>query len=204
MMTTPRIAQTIEIRYRPAINWLGFACRSLQASVPEASGDAQYLVERLSLLLLARLPADLAEELLDLLPDPEARPRSQGLTPVEKKAGKGERGPKRAGAGERPLRRGASRMKGAGKSGDRSIGLTDFVELTRRLLGVTDIPRQPKYEGSEPEYCKLCEQVTDAFLWAVSQEIPVELKGRMAEHLPADLRCRMNLRSGYSARDKVA
>ena len=42
------------------------------------------------------------------------------------------------------------------------------------------------------------------YLWAVAQELPVELKYRLTAHLPADLRCRMNLYSGYSGAEKVA
>jgi hypothetical protein len=87
---------------------------------------------------------------------------------------------------------------------DRSIGFPAFVERTRHLLGLTELLDMPKYAENESVYGSLCEQVTETYLWAVAQDIPVHIKARMTEHLPTDLRCRMNLYSGHSPQDQVA
>jgi hypothetical protein len=85
-----------------------------------------------------------------------------------------------------------------------SIGYSTFVEQVRHSLGMTDLLDATPYDDSEESFAALCDRVADAFLWAVAQEFPVELKFRVADHLPSDLSCRMNLYSGYSDSDKVA
>jgi hypothetical protein len=87
---------------------------------------------------------------------------------------------------------------------DRSIGYPAFVSLTRHLLGVTELLDLPQYADSEENYAELCHHVTASFLWAVAQELPIELKQRLAPHLPRDLSARMNLVTGYSGDEKVA
>lgn len=155
-----------------AINWIESTRRSLQASVPEVAESAPYLTERLSILLLERLPLALAAEVLTLLPEDF----------------------------DRRLKLRARR----GAMPDATIGFTEFVELTRYMLGLTDLLDSPKYAESEEEYANLCQHVAESFLWAVAQELPIDLKDRIAVHLPGDLRSRMNLYTGYSAEDKVA
>lgn len=155
-----------------AVNWIESTCRSLQASVPEVAENAPYVTERLSALLLERLPMELAVEVLELLPEDR----------------------------ERRLKLRARR----GSLPDASIAFPEFVEHTRYLLGLSDLLDSPKYADSEEQYARLCQQVAEAFLWAFAQELPLDLKDRIDSHLPGDLRCRMNLYSGYSAEDKVA
>lgn len=153
------------------MNWLETAERSIQYSVPEAPDCALHVADRLSSLLLSRLPDEISNELLGLLP--ESVDRSALHVPEKHDA-------------------------------DRSIGYPAFVELTRHLLGLTELLDMPKYSESEALYGELCDHVTEAYLWAVAQDLPLHLKARMKDHLPTDLRCRMNLNSGYSQSDKVA
>lgn len=155
-----------------AVNWLDSTRRSLQASIPEASECASYVTERLSALLLDRLPREIAVEILELLPEEAARNAGLYLhTDI---------------------------------SSDSSVAFPAFVDRARHVLGMTDLLDSPRYADSEERYSELCEQVADAFLWAVLQEVPPELKHRMSAHLPSDLRCRMNLYSGFSDDAKVA
>ena len=156
--------------YPRQFNWFESTCRSLRASVPEASETANYVTVRLAMLLLGRLPQELAQEVLSLLPD-EARAwfRARRELPP-----------------------------------DQSISFPAFVEISRYLLGLSDLLDSPKYSESEEEYDALCSHMAEAFLWAFAQELPTDLKDRIAHHLPADLRCRMNLYSRFSDSEKVA
>jgi hypothetical protein len=165
-----------------AIHWLEDARRAIERSVPQAAEAAPLIAGRLSELLLARLPAELAREMLDLLPEDASRGR----------------------LGEPMRGLAAHRRRDARLGPDRSIGHTAFVALTRHLMGLTELLDSPEYAESEEAYCRLCEQATAEFLWAVAHDLPVELKARIAEHLPSDLKSRMNLYSGFSHAEKVA
>ena len=48
------------------------------------------------------------------------------------------------------------------------------------------------------------ERIVDYFLWAFAHALPPELKSQILEHLPVDLRNRMNLRSSQADDAKVA
>ncbi len=82
---------------------------------------------------------------------------------------------------------------------NRSIGYPDFIERTRETIGLTEIaPR------SEEEEVALAEKIADAFLWAIAQELPPDLKTRIEENLPTELRSRMNLSTAHVEESKVA
>jgi hypothetical protein len=56
-----------------SINWLDSTERALQALFPDYKAASHHVTERLTTLLLDRLPRPLAEDLLDLLPEDESR-----------------------------------------------------------------------------------------------------------------------------------
>jgi hypothetical protein len=87
---------------------------------------------------------------------------------------------------------------------DASIAFPQFIERARHALGLSDLLDSPKYADSEGAFERLSLDVAEAFLWAVASEFPMDLKDRMSQALPSDLRCRMNLYCGYSDSDKVA
>ncbi len=153
------------------IDWLRNTALSIELKYPETAECAHHLTERLSLLLLERLPPHLAHTLITLLPK---------RTDYRVLIGCAE-----------------SRC-------DSSIGFPMFVECTRHILGLTDLLDSPRFEYSEDEYARFCEDVACAYLWAVAQDIPAEIKSQMVEELPSDLRSRINLYNGLSDRSKVA
>jgi len=71
------------------------------------------------------------------------------------------------------------------------IHFPDFIEQSRGIL----LPERLDH------YSQLA---AEAFLWAVIHDLPPELKNRMHDLLPLDLRSRMNLYSGYSDEVQVA
>lgn len=87
----------------------------------------------------------------------------------------------------------------ADRAPDLSIGYSAFVEsaahsihqATDEMLSI--VPEQ-----------EFLEKVTDYFLWAFAQELPPELKQQILQHLPVDLRNRMNLYSSHADDSKVA
>ena len=160
-----------------AINWLDSTSRSLQGGFPDAADAADYVTERLSALMLERLTPQIAAQLLELLPEDVSHGTWRELD---------------------------SLRTSAHSSGNPSIGFVDFVERTRHALGLTELLDSPAYENSEEAYEQLCHQIADAFLWAVAYEVPAEIKIRMTEELPLELRSRMNLYGAHSEREKVA
>jgi hypothetical protein len=83
----------------------------------------------------------------------------------------------------------------ADSDSDPSIGYTSFVERAAQVMGCT---------GEIEDQDETARQIADAFLWAVTQEIPPELKTRMTEELPAELRSRADLYTAHSDEAKVA
>jgi hypothetical protein len=82
---------------------------------------------------------------------------------------------------------------------DLSIGYPELVEIAERSLV------EPIVLPSDPVLAEnFFARVTDYFLWAIAQEFSPELKHRISENLPVDLRTRMNLYSGHVEQSKVA
>ncbi len=150
-----------------AIDWLSHAAVSIQVRERITSASAQYIVGRLSSLLLDRLPPELANQMLKILP-------------------------KEVAATHHHLH---ARARAAA---DRSIGYTAFVDAASYAAGVCDEKRCD--EEGDVFYRKLA----DAYLWAVAQELPPELKAEFVRFLPLDLRARMNIYSAVSEDAKVA
>jgi hypothetical protein len=157
-----------------SIDWLESTSRSLRAAFPQAGDCSDPLTERLSVLLLERLAPELRLQLVALLPRDKVNAEHLLLTCLH------------------------------GNPADSSIGFISFVERARHSLGLSEVLDSPPYNDSEAEFEKLCNQMAEVFLWAVSQEFPPELKTRMIECLPLDLRSRMNLYSGHTDEGKVA
>lgn len=120
------------------------------------------MAEHLGALLLARIPSDLARQLLGLLPHGASRDL-------------------------------AALARHADGDPDRSIGYIQFVEAARNDLG-----------NRLGEELDIERRIADAFLWAMSGDLPAELKSDFARELPSELRSRMNLYSAYSEDQKVA
>jgi hypothetical protein len=84
-----------------------------------------------------------------------------------------------------------------------SIGYMSFVEMTHHAIGVCEEGRGfARLEGEEREV--VCRHLADTFLWAVFQEIPPELKSRIAAELPLDLRSRASLYTDSASHARVA
>lgn len=76
-----------------------------------------------------------------------------------------------------------------------SIGYPDLIEIAMRsLIEPIELPQDAEFFA----------HVVDYFLWAFAQEFPPEIKDRISENLPIDLRSRMNLYSGHVEESKVA
>lgn len=80
---------------------------------------------------------------------------------------------------------------------DLTLGYRDFVETAERSI----LEALPTFEN--PLDDQFFERVVDSFLWSVAQEIPVELKQRLANNLPTEIRSRMNLFCGMAEEAKV-
>lgn len=176
-----------------SINWLESTSRQIIGKFPEIrSKNAYYIAERLSALLLERLPPDQSEELIALLPDYVTAPNT--------------------------LYRGL--LTAARAQPDFVIGYADFVDQVSRSFLENITPTETEFPETagistassatmnrsadnfeEQEYF---ERIADTFLWAIAQEIPPDLKARMTHVLPVDIRSRMNLYSGGNEESKVA
>jgi hypothetical protein len=176
-----------------SINWLESTSRQILGKFPEIRGkNAYYIAERLGALLLERLPPDQSEELIALLPEQVTSPNTlyKGL------------------------------LTAARGQADIVIGYPDFVDHVSRSFLENITPVETDYpeaagisvsssetmnhsaEGIEDQ--EYYEKIADTFLWAIAEEIPVDLKSRMSEVLPVDIRTRMNLYSGGTEESKVA
>jgi hypothetical protein len=156
-----------------AIDWFESTSRSIHSQFPEIAACTDYLTERLSALMLERLPPVLRSQLISMLPD-----------------------------GQKEKPRHLARI---GRTGaDSSIGFPDFVERAKCAMGVSDGADLSRFENSDEEYDRFCQKVAEIFLWSFAQELPPDMKIRMHDSLPMDLRSRMNLYSGYSEQEKVA
>lgn len=155
------------------INWLETADRAIYSQFPELTNCSSHIAERLSALLLERLPTDTSQAILRLLPEGNWM---------------------------------AMRSLSASAIGeaDCSIGYTDFVERSVHAVGCTHHGRDFHRQDRETELFELSRRIVDVFLWAIAQEIPPEIKSRMATELPSDLRIRMNLISAASDDARVA
>lgn len=153
-----------------SINWLDSTRRAISAEFPEVCECSYYVTERLSALLLERLPPDLGHEIIELLPDL-----------VQENA--------------------RSLQVCAQTTSERSIGYMDFVLRTMHVLGCTNLAYAEKEESEIEVFSR---RLTDSFLWAVAQEMPPEMKSRIQDFLPAELKSRMNLYSAVSDEAKVA
>lgn len=86
----------------------------------------------------------------------------------------------------------------AGGKGNPDIQYRDFALKTLQILR----SRHPFQD--EGALHPLATRVTDAFLWAVVNEVDPLLKARIAETLPTEFRSRMSLYSGTTEEEKVA
>jgi hypothetical protein len=148
-----------------SIDWLEATNRSLQSKFSGHAGvqkSAPRLTERLSILLLERLPEPLAHQMIELL----------------------------------PRNRGDRFKKPASSESDPSIGLTSFIEAASQILGMEEDLAQMNDE--------LPRETAESFLWAITQELPMELKTRMREILPLELCSRMNLNHSTAEDSRVA
>ena len=76
-----------------------------------------------------------------------------------------------------------------------SIGYPDLLEAAERsMLEPIELPPDPEFFN----------HVVDYLLWSFAQEFPPEVKHRISENLPVDLKTRMNLYSGPVEGSKVA
>ncbi len=166
-----------------SINWFEHTNRSLLSHFPEARFYSVYLVERLSALLLERLPAEISHSILKLLPLTLAKDHFSSL------------------------------IANVTPDADSSIGYVDFVKRAESTLGCSDLGKQSLQLGSldsldsldsEDELYKYSEKLTNVFLWAIAQELPAEIKTRMVENLPSELRARMDLFSAQTDEAKVS
>jgi hypothetical protein len=149
-----------------SINWLENTSRSVSSHFPKVGEkNAKYIAERLSILLLERLSAETAKEMISLLPE------DVFVTGMSS----------------------ASLKRAAGMSTNHLVGYPDFVDLVSRSF----------FSGSI-SYTDSSELIADFFLWAIAQELTSELKWKLIQELPADLRSRMNLYAGGSEDSKVA
>jgi hypothetical protein len=83
---------------------------------------------------------------------------------------------------------------------DLSIGYPAMVDqVIRSVHEPKDL--HARQEMLQPDYFN---RVTDYVLWAFATEIPSDLKVKLSDHLPVDIRTRMNLYSGQSEEAKVA
>lgn len=150
-----------------SVNWVEQISRSLAATFPSFGvRNSEYLTVRLSQRLLERLPPDVANALLELLPEAVGGDDSDSVC----------------------LRRSAAQQP------ELSIGYPDLVELAQRSL----------IEPLSILEDEFFERVVDYFLWEFAQQLSPDLKYRISENLPVDLRTRMNLYSGHVEESKVA
>lgn len=89
----------------------------------------------------------------------------------------------------------------AESEGDRSIGFPDFMDEAERTLGIG--PLAPSL-NDEPGARNLPREIADIYLWAIVQDVPAEIKIRMTETLPMELKSRMDLYSSQVAQARVA
>jgi hypothetical protein len=154
-----------------SIDWFQHVVVSMGFRVRELGDSTPYVAERLSALLLDRLPKRLSNRMLGLLPTEVAR-------------------------SHRLLRRPAS------SRGNPSIGYPAFVEAAGLAVGVCEVPNLERLSEEEAEtFYRL---VADAFLWAVTQELPPDLKAGVEDAISSDLKARMNLYSACAEESKVA
>jgi len=91
----------------------------------------------------------------------------------------------------------------AHSEGDRSISYITFVEAAQAAIGVCATgERMRGHEESDVD--RFYRDVADAFLWAITQELPSDLKHQVEQEISADLRARMNLYSASAEESKVA
>lgn len=75
-----------------------------------------------------------------------------------------------------------------------SIDYPQFIQRTQTaFLSVNP-------EAKPPEWTKT---ITDAFLWAIAQELPADIKSELRDILPPDLRNRMNLNAVQQPESRV-
>jgi hypothetical protein len=148
------------------INWFEKTNRLILADFPEAHSYSTYLVERLSALLLERLPTFMGQELIELLPENSDPAHS---TPL---------------------------LASAASPENASIGYIAFVEKAAKTLGCSDLGTENDCLLSEATLIDYSEKLANSFLWAVAQELPNVVKTQLIVRLPTDLRSRMYLETG--------
>ncbi|HUP58690.1 MAG TPA: hypothetical protein VM598_14625 [Bdellovibrionota bacterium] len=154
-----------------AIDWFDHAISSVSRHERELGDSAPYIVERLTTVLLERLPSDLSNRMLRMLPREVALSHEALHRPAD-------------------------------SAGDRTIGYVAFVAAAHDAIGVC--------EGKLAEHARsddgdaFCRKIVDAFLWAVAQELPADMKAAFVGSLPGELRSRMNIYSDVAEGSQVA
>jgi hypothetical protein len=143
------------------INWLDTTSRSIAARFPEIrERNANYITERLSILLLERLSSDLGEELIALLPENAIAQKMRS-----------------------DFKQAASKFHQ-----DRSIGYPDFIEVISRSFLENVAPSSQDIREYEHDYYeKIADAFLWAFAqefsadlkWKLSQDLPLEIGSRM-------------------------
>ncbi len=83
---------------------------------------------------------------------------------------------------------------------EKSIGLPSFIEVTNQVLGsCTELSSE-----SAQDQDSRGREVVEIFLWSLAQGFSDELKSRIRDELPLELRARMDLYSSGSAEAKAA
>jgi hypothetical protein len=160
------------------INWFDHSVQSMEAQLPWSKKQGPYLVERLSALLLERLPPETSQAILNLLPVQNIQTYFYGRL---------------------------ERLQNSAVSGaDFSIGYHDFIQRASLALGVCEISLKGSRTLAESGLLYFGEKVADNFLWSVAQEFPPELKQTLLNQLPAELKNRMDLFSSHVDEAKVA
>jgi hypothetical protein len=173
--------QETEDTFAPAADWVETADRALQArfsNSAELKSHTRPLAERLSMLLLERLPAKVARELTALLPQKthDAHPELAKML-----------------------------QRSAHETADASIGFATFIETAGQILGSRGVEEtEPSQPDQAEAWGRAPREAAEVFLWTVLQGIPGELKTRISENLPLELRSRMDLYSAGSDEARVA
>ncbi len=157
-----------------SINWYEHTIQSLAHQFPELKPVTSQMTHRLSTLLLERLPDLLRNKLLSLLPEDILKEFSESVELLKN------------------------------SPPETSISYLDFADRVGKTLGCANLKSFDFSSISESEVKKITEKIADTFLWAIAQDFPPDLKTRLIENLPSDLRSRMDLLSSHSDESKVA
>jgi hypothetical protein len=136
-----------------SINWLENTSRSVSSHFPKVGEkNARYIADRLSILLLERLSAETAKELISLLPEDVLIPGSF-----------------------------AGGLKRAAQSPtDHLVGYPDFVDVVSRSFFSGSIAFTDSSELIADFFLwAIAQELTSDLKWKLIQELPADLRSRM-------------------------